>query len=89
MEPFYFKSYDKTLGRANNLEELYSMMQEIEKTDPSSLKYHLENGNIYTWLLYIKKKQLAQQLKNISEPEKAIEIIGIYLSKGKKKTKKN
>ncbi|MEM0140265.1 MAG: hypothetical protein QXZ44_06625 [Ferroplasma sp.] len=84
MEPFYFRSYDKVIGSARNVEELYALMVKIEKTDPASLSYHLKSGHISAWLAYINKKQLANKLKKTTDTTMAISIVGDYLSKHNK-----
>jgi len=85
MEPFYFKSYDKIIATANNVNELLEDMEKLVKENPESLKYHLAEKDIYKWLNYINEKKLATKLKNVNDPEKAILTIQNYLKPKKSK----
>ncbi len=87
MEPFYFKSYDKILATANNVNELLAAMEKLLKENPESLKYHLNNKDIYAWLNYTGEKKLASKLKNIEDPENAISSIKSYLNPKPKRKK--
>ncbi|MUM65215.1 hypothetical protein D1867_08200 [Acidianus infernus] len=78
MEPFYFKSYDKVIGIAHNVEELEKEMERLTKDDPAALEYHLKEGHIVAWLNYIGEKGLAEILKGVSKPEEALARIKEY-----------
>ena len=41
MEPFYFKSYDRIVGKAETHAELLSEMKRLENTDPYCVEYHV------------------------------------------------
>ncbi|AWR96426.1 hypothetical protein DFR86_01925 [Acidianus sulfidivorans JP7] len=75
MEPFYFKSYDKTIGIAHDIKELeYG----IANLDQEAVKYHLKEGHIVNWLNYIGEKGLAEMLKGVTDPKEAISRIKEY-----------
>lgn len=83
--PFYFKSFDKTIGVASNMEELRSEFKRLLDVDPKSLEYHLkEGGHIVQWLAYIGENELSKRLIDVSDPRKAYEIINDYLSSRKR-----
>ncbi|MGC9133299.1 MAG: hypothetical protein ACP5GJ_02765 [Nanopusillaceae archaeon] len=80
-EPFYFKSYDKVIGVAHNVEELKEEIGRLIHIDKKALEYHLKEGHIAQWLEYIGETRLARKLKKITDPLKAYEVISNYLSK--------
>jgi len=73
---FYFRSYDKIIGRAGDLKELASEMRRLEFEDPAALKYHLAQGHIVHWLRSMNEAELAIELdgvENISLAERMVE----------------
>mgnify|MGYP001626421121 FL=1 len=82
-EPFYFKSFDRVIGVAHNLNELRSEFERLLNVDPKALEYHLREGHIVRWLEYIGEIELASKLIGVSDPGRAYEIIGNYLTKGR------
>jgi hypothetical protein len=76
--PFYFKSYDRTVGIANNTEELLNELRRLSTEDPRCVAWHLSQGHIVQWLSF-KEPELASKLEGISEPEVAIGIIEEWL----------
>lgn len=78
MEPFYFKSYERVIGIAHNLEELKKEIERLVKEDPAALEYHLKEGHIVSWLLYIGEKGLAEILKDVKDPQEALSRIREY-----------
>jgi hypothetical protein len=73
---FYFRSYDKMIGRATDLKELASEMRRLEFEDPAALKYHLVQGHIVRWLRSLDDAELAIELdgvENISLAERMVE----------------
>ena len=85
MEPFYFRSYDKIIATANNVNELLDAMEKLSMSNPESLKYHVANKDIYNWLNYIDEKKLATKIRNTKDPKKAITAIKNYLNPKPKK----
>ncbi|ARM74906.1 hypothetical protein [Acidianus manzaensis] len=75
MEPFYFKSYNKTIGVAHNVKEL---QEGIEHLDQEAIKYHLKEGHVVAWLNYIGEKGLAEILKGVEDPKEAVSRIKEY-----------
>ncbi|WP_054845478.1 hypothetical protein [Sulfuracidifex tepidarius] len=78
MEPFYFKSYEKVVGVAHNVEELKEEMTRLYKNDPACVEYHLREGHIVAWLGYIGEKGLAEMLKGVTDVKEAITRIDEY-----------
>ncbi len=86
MQPFYFKSYQKIVGVAHDLEELKARLKEIGTEDPASVNYHLSEGHIVSWLQYIGEDSAAEALigvKDFSEALKKLEgVSGVHHGKG-------
>ncbi len=78
MEPFYFKSYEKTIGIAHNVEELREEIVRIYKADPAAVEYHLKEGHIVAWLNYVGEKGLAEMLKGVKDVKEAVTRIDEY-----------
>ena len=82
MEKFYFKSYDRTIGSASNLEELKSEMKRLSSTDPASLEYHLRQGHITMLLNYIGETAAAKSLDGVTNASTALGKLGVQEEKG-------
>lgn len=82
MERFYFKSYDRTIGSAGNLEELKSEMKRLSSEDPANLEYHLREGHITAWLNYIGETAAAQSLGGVSNVRMALRKLDIQGERG-------
>ncbi len=76
MEKFYFKSYDRTVGSAGNLEELKSEMSRLSREYPGSVDYHLREGHIASWLNYIGEKDAAESLSGVTDAATALKRLG-------------
>ncbi len=74
-EPFLFKSYNGVIGTAHNFKELESEIKRLSIEDPACVEYHLKEGHIVQWLSYIGEKELAERLRGVSNPHKALHII--------------
>ncbi|WP_054841906.1 hypothetical protein [Vulcanisaeta distributa] len=86
-EPFYFKSFDRVIGVAHNVNELRSEFGRLLSVDPKALEYHLrEGGHIVQWLEYIGEVELARRLIGISDPGMAYEVMNNYLTGSKDAT---
>ncbi len=85
IEPFYFKSYDKVVGVAHNVNELQNEIKRLMVKDPACVEYHLREGHIVQWLEYINENQLSKKLQGIDNPRKAFHIINKYEQKKSKK----
>ncbi|WP_338604156.1 hypothetical protein V6M85_05805 [Sulfolobus tengchongensis] len=72
MEPFYFKSYDKTIGIAHDVNELEKEIERLSKVDPACVEWHLKEGHIVSWLNYIGEKGLAEMLKGVTNVTEAL-----------------
>ena len=75
MDPFYFKSYDRLIGVACDLESLVTEMKCLSDYDYDAVNYHILNGHISTWLNYMGFPELAEDVKTASSPEEAIKMI--------------
>ena len=82
-EPFYFKSFDKVIGVAHNLDELRREFERLINDDPKALEYHLKEGHIVQWLEYIGEIELARRLVGVNDLKTAYEIMNNYLTKNK------
>ncbi|KJE49224.1 MULTISPECIES: hypothetical protein [Acidiplasma] len=78
MEPFYFKSYNKLIGVACDLESLLAELECLNIYDRDAVNYHVLNGHISMWLEYMGMHDLAENLKNAKTPEDAIREIKSY-----------
>jgi len=72
MEPFYFTSYGRIVGKASDIQSLRAEMERLAKDDPGCLSWHLAEGHISQWLNYIGERGLAEMLKGVSDPGEAI-----------------
>ena len=75
MERFYFISYDRKIGSAKDLEELEKEIERLSIEDPLCVQYHLREGHIVQWLIYIGENESAKKLRGISDPRKAVESL--------------
>jgi hypothetical protein len=75
MEPFYFKSYDRIVGKAETPEELLSEMKRLENTDPFCVEYHVSEGHISTWLKGYGMPDLAVKIEGTRDPKAVINIL--------------
>ncbi len=75
MEPFYFKKYDETIGIACDVGDLKRELQRLKIENPLSAEYHLKEGHIVQWLDYINEKELASDLKNVTDIDTALAVI--------------
>jgi len=87
MEPFLFKSYDRILGIACDLESLITELQCVSDYDYDAANYHVINGHVSMWLNYMGFPELAKNLTEAKSPEEAIKILKSS-KKGKTKTSK-
>lgn len=84
MEPFYFKSYDKTIGVACDAESLFYTLKCIAKYDPGAINWHVSEGHICAWLKSIGEKELADKLSNVKDIASFIDIVDKHLNEGMK-----
>ena len=76
MGAFYFRSYNRIIGRASDVRELAREMSRLDWENPGAVVYHLKQGHIAGWLESIGEKELADELRNvttISEARRKIE----------------
>ncbi|QKR00151.1 hypothetical protein GWK48_06985 [Metallosphaera tengchongensis] len=78
MEPFYFKSYEKVIGKASDVNELEREMGRLVREDPACVEWHLKQGHLVNWLNYIGERGLAEMLKGVSNPKEALSRIVEY-----------
>lgn len=75
MNRFYFVSYDREVGSAVDVDELISEMERLSNEDPMCVEYHLKNGHIVEWLVYIGEHETAKKLKGVKNPSDAVKIL--------------
>jgi hypothetical protein len=78
-EPFYFKSYDKIIGRATNIHQLWMEIERLTTEDPNALEYHLKEGHIVQWLECSNEKGLASELRGVKNAKEARSKVASYL----------
>jgi len=78
MEPFYFKSYEKVVGVAHDVEELEKEIERIGKSDPACINWHLQQGHIVAWLKYLGENTLAEMLEGVNDWKEALARIRDY-----------
>lgn len=78
MEPFYFKSYDKVVGVAHDVEELEEEIERIGESDPACVNWHLQQGHIVSWLKYLGENALAEMLEGVKDWKEALARIEDY-----------
>ncbi|ADB88650.1 hypothetical protein [Saccharolobus islandicus] len=90
MEPFYFKSYNRTVGIAHDVNELEKEIERLGKEDPACVEWHLEEGHIVAWLNYIGERGLAEMLRGVSDVKESLARIREFKalkSRQRKKTR--
>ncbi|MCG3109005.1 hypothetical protein L3N51_01295 [Metallosphaera sp. J1] len=87
MEPFYFKSYDKVVGVARDLNELERELARLSREDPGCVEYHLKEGHVVAWLNYIGERGLAEILKGVSSPREALSRISEFRAIPRRETR--
>ena len=75
MEPFYFKSYDRIVGKAETPMEFLSEMKRLENTDPFCVEYHVREGHISIWLKEAERPDLAVKIESARDPKVVINIL--------------
>ncbi len=78
MEPFYFKSYDRVIGKASDLKELERELERLSKEDPACVEWHLKEGHLVAWLNYIGEKGLAEMLRGVTSVREALARVREY-----------
>lgn len=81
VQPFYFTSYDRVVGIAGNIRELDMEMKRLSREDHACLEYHLASGNVVKWLEYANEQELAKDLRGVSSPEEAIQIVEKHVAR--------
>ncbi len=75
MEPFYFKSFDRTIGVACDVLGLYYEMKCLALYDKAAIDYHVKGGHIAMWLEYIGEHDLAGIIRNENETESVLNTL--------------
>jgi hypothetical protein len=60
---FYFRSYSRIIGKADDTRELDREISRLAWENPAALAYHLDQGHIASWLESIGEADLAQELR--------------------------
>ncbi|OWP54150.1 MAG: hypothetical protein B2I18_02285 [Cuniculiplasma sp. C_DKE] len=77
MDKFYFKSYGVEVGSASNLNELKSEIARLSKEDPLCVEYHLKEGHLKSWLLYIGEPDAANKISDAKTVDELMKQLGI------------
>lgn len=84
LQPFYFRSYDRIIGVARNVNDLQGELARLAKDNPGALEYHIKEGHIARWLDYVNEKELAERLKEVRSIEQALILVNQHIeSSGK------
>ena len=83
VQPFYFKSYDRVIGIARNVNDLQGELTRLAEENPDALEYHIKEGQIGRWLDYANEKELAEQLKDVKSIEQARIIVNQHIENSK------
>lgn len=78
--PFYFKSYDRTIGVARNIHDLWLQIEKLALENPPALKYHLKEGQIVRWLEDSNETELAEKLRGVENVQEARFRVSTYYS---------
>ncbi|MCI2415194.1 MAG: hypothetical protein MPF33_08165 [Candidatus Aramenus sp.] len=78
MEPFYFKSYERVVGKAGDVKELERELERLSKEDSACVEWHLKEGHIVAWLNYIGERGLAEMLKGVTSAKEALARVREY-----------
>ena len=79
IQPFYFKSFEQTIGVSRNLEELMAEFSRLSKENPDALEYHVRQRHIVQWLEHANEKDLAQKLDGVTSVDEVITVVGKHL----------
>jgi hypothetical protein len=79
-EPFLFKSYERIIGIAHDVNELKNELERLSKIDPNAVNYHIKEKHIAEWLYYIGENELAKKFENVKDVNEALSL----LNEGKK-----
>jgi hypothetical protein len=78
-EPFYFKSYEQTIGVSHDLNELRAEFSRIARENPAALEYHIREKHIIHWLDSTNEKELAKELEEANTVEEILVTLGRHL----------
>jgi hypothetical protein len=67
MTEFYFRSYDRVIGKACNVIELERELCRLTWVDPNAVTYHLRQGHVASWLETIGEKELAEEVSKAGD----------------------
>ncbi|MEM3795546.1 MAG: hypothetical protein QW429_06690 [Thermoprotei archaeon] len=75
VEPFLFKKYDEVIGEAHDVDSLKRELLRLKAENPQAAEYHLREGHIADWLVYIGEERLARMLRGVSNIDVALSTI--------------
>ncbi len=81
MSTFYFRSYNRTVGRADTLEQLQKEMDRLIKEDVGCVEYHVKEGHIAFWVRSSGYPELANSLARAHNSVEASAMIKDYLNR--------
>jgi hypothetical protein len=74
-EPFLFKSYERIIGIAHDVNELKNELERLSKIDPNAVNYHIKERHIAMWLYYIGENDLAKKFENVKDINQALSLL--------------
>jgi len=74
-EPFLFKSYERIIGIAHDVNELKNELERLSKIDPNAVNYHIKEKHIAMWLYYIGENDLAKKFENVKDINQALSLL--------------
>jgi hypothetical protein len=78
-EPFYFKSYEQTIGVSRDVNELQTEFSRLARENPAALEYHIKERHIIQWLNTTNEKELAKELEGVNTVEEIIVTLGRHV----------
>ncbi|MHB1439342.1 MAG: hypothetical protein ACYCSO_00015 [Cuniculiplasma sp.] len=77
MDKFYFKSYGIEIGSASDLKELKREIKRLSEIDSLCVEYHLKEGHLSSWLLYIGEPEASEKIKGVRTINELKKQLGI------------
>jgi len=65
MDVFYFRSYNRIIGKASDVRELEREISRLAWENPEAVAYHLSQGHIASWLDSIGEMELAHEMRSV------------------------
>jgi hypothetical protein len=89
MGHFYFKSFDRTIGMACDVQGLYYEIKCLALYDKAVVDYHVKEGHIAMWLDYIGDHNPADIIRNENETESVLNTLENNIKKNNNMKSRN